>query len=120
MSHGGSSKEGTDQLREDVVPFFSYSCVRPSPTPNKYNSSVITTVILVEMHDLFFFSVPLPPRIHPQFFLCTVKTEWLDGKHVVFGHVTKGMDVVNAIEAVGSSSGKTSSQVKIADSGQIS
>ncbi|CAM9174777.1 unnamed protein product [Sphacelaria rigidula] len=55
-----------------------------------------------------------------QFFLCTVKTEWLDGKHVVFGHVTKGMDVVNAIEAVGSSSGKTSSQVKIADSGQIS
>ena len=55
-----------------------------------------------------------------QFFLCTVQTAWLDGKHVVFGSVTKGMDVVKAIEAVGSSSGKTSKQVMIADCGQLS
>merc|ERR1740139_20604 len=54
-----------------------------------------------------------------QFFLCTVKTQWLDGKHVVFGQVTEGMDVVKAIEGVGSQSGKTAKPVMIADSGQI-
>merc|ERR1712017_69593 len=54
-----------------------------------------------------------------QFFLCTAKTEWLDGKHVVFGSVTKGMDVVKKIEAVGSRNGATSKPVKIADCGQL-
>merc|ERR1712031_64820 len=53
-----------------------------------------------------------------QFFLCTVKTDWLDGKHVVFGEVVEGMDVVKKCEAVGSQSGKTSKDVKIADCGQ--
>ena len=54
-----------------------------------------------------------------QFFLCTVKTDWLDGKHVVFGSVTGGMEVVKAIEAVGSQSGKTAKPVVIAECGQI-
>jgi len=54
-----------------------------------------------------------------QFFLCTVKTSWLDGKHVVFGSVIEGMDVVKQVEAVGSKSGKTSADVVIAKSGQL-
>merc|ERR1711935_562837 len=54
-----------------------------------------------------------------QFFICTVKTPWLDGKHVVFGRVIEGMDVVKAVEAVGSQSGKPSQTVTITDSGEI-
>ena len=54
-----------------------------------------------------------------QFFLCTVKTAWLDGKHVVFGEVSKGMDIVKAVEAVGSSSGATKAKVVIKASGQL-
>jgi len=54
-----------------------------------------------------------------QFFICTVKTSWLDGKHVVFGKVIEGMDVVKAVEGVGSQSGKTSKTVVIADSGEL-
>ncbi len=55
-----------------------------------------------------------------QFFITTIETAWLDGKHVVFGMVTDGMDVVQRIEALGSSSGQPSKQVYIRDCGQLS
>ncbi|KAG0463849.1 hypothetical protein HPP92_019918 [Vanilla planifolia] len=54
-----------------------------------------------------------------QFFICTAKTPWLDGKHVVFGRVVDGYKVVEAMEKVGSQSGKTSVPVGIEDCGQI-
>lgn len=54
-----------------------------------------------------------------QFFICTAATPWLDGKHVVFGQVTKGYDVIKAMEAVGSQSGATSKKVTITDSGKV-
>ncbi|XP_056117505.1 peptidylprolyl isomerase Ab (cyclophilin A) [Rhinichthys klamathensis goyatoka] len=54
-----------------------------------------------------------------QFFICTADTAWLDGKHVVFGKVVEGINVVDAIEAKGSSSGKCSAKVVIADCGQL-
>merc|ERR1712225_64556 len=52
-----------------------------------------------------------------QFFITTIVTSWLDGKHVVFGEVVDGMDIVKKIEGEGSGSGKTRSTITIADSG---
>ncbi|VEL20039.1 unnamed protein product [Protopolystoma xenopodis] len=54
-----------------------------------------------------------------QFFITLVATPWLDGKHVVFGEVVEGSDVVKAMENLGSSSGKTSKEVTIIDCGNI-
>ena len=54
-----------------------------------------------------------------QFFICTEKTPWLDGKHVVFGSVVEGLDVIRKVESFGSQSGKTSKTITIADCGQL-
>merc|ERR1719491_2635238 len=54
-----------------------------------------------------------------QFFLCTAKTTHLDGKHVVFGKVVEGMDVVKTVEGVGSGEGKTSKKVIVAECGEL-
>ncbi|KAG2497290.1 hypothetical protein HYH03_004873 [Edaphochlamys debaryana] len=54
-----------------------------------------------------------------QFFLCTSQTTWLNGKHVVFGQVVEGYEVVKAIEACGSRSGDTSFDVMVADCGEL-
>lgn len=54
-----------------------------------------------------------------QFFICTVPTPWLNGRHVVFGQVIEGYDVVRKMEAVGSRSGATSVPVIIVGSGEV-
>jgi peptidyl-prolyl isomerase F (cyclophilin D) len=54
-----------------------------------------------------------------QFFLCTVNTAFLDGKHTVFGQVVEGYSVVKAIESVGSRGGETAADVIIGDCGII-
>lgn len=54
-----------------------------------------------------------------QFFICTVKTTWLDDRHVVFGKVIEGLDIVKRMEAMGSQSGKPSKKIIIANCGQL-
>jgi len=54
-----------------------------------------------------------------QFFVTTVPCDWLDGKHVVFGIVLEGQDIVRKVEAVGSQNGKTSQKVAITDCGEV-
>merc|ERR1712142_439815 len=54
-----------------------------------------------------------------QFFICTEKTSWLDGKHVVFGQVVEGLDVVRKVETYGSQSGKTKEKITVTDCGQL-
>ncbi|XP_058799338.1 peptidyl-prolyl cis-trans isomerase-like isoform X1 [Phymastichus coffea] len=54
-----------------------------------------------------------------QFFITTVKTSWLDNKHVVFGKVVEGMDIVRKIEAMGSQSGKTAKKIVVQDCGEV-
>ncbi len=54
-----------------------------------------------------------------QFFITTVQTSWLNGRHTVFGRVLSGMEVVKAVEALGSPSGQPSKTVTIANSGVV-
>ncbi|MBD0671104.1 peptidylprolyl isomerase [Kitasatospora sp. NPDC091335] len=54
-----------------------------------------------------------------QFFITTIVTDWLDGKHVVFGEVVEGLDIVKNIESLGSQSGRTSAKITIAKSGVV-
>lgn len=54
-----------------------------------------------------------------QFFICTSKTTWLDNKHVVFGHVVEGIEIVRKIDLMGSNSGATTKKIVIDDCGDV-
>ena len=54
-----------------------------------------------------------------QFFLTFVPCDWLDGKHVVFGRIKDGSEILEKLESVGSDTGKPNKSVKIEDCGQL-
>lgn len=47
------------------------------------------------------------------------KTSWLDGRHVVFGQLTEGIQVLDAIEKVGTTSGAPKTKVEITECGEL-
>ena len=54
-----------------------------------------------------------------QFFITFAVTSWLDGRHVVFGEVLEGADIITALEKIGSGSGTPKKPAKITDSGEL-
>jgi cyclophilin family peptidyl-prolyl cis-trans isomerase len=54
-----------------------------------------------------------------QFFITTVKTDWLNGKHVVFGQVLDGLDIIKSMEGQGTQSGEPRTEVTIEDCGVL-
>jgi cyclophilin family peptidyl-prolyl cis-trans isomerase len=80
-------------------------------------ASLPLLLLLLPAHTPIMLPSPLPPS--SQFFITTVPCGWLDGNHTVFGAVVEGMDVVRAVEALGSGSGALRQSVSIRDRGEV-
>ncbi|XP_012534593.1 peptidyl-prolyl cis-trans isomerase isoform X2 [Monomorium pharaonis] len=114
------------QLRTDVVPKTAEN-FRALCTGEKGGKSIFGEKFEDENFELKHTSMGTlsmansgPNTNGSQFFITTVKTPWLDNKHVVFGSVFEGVDIVRKIESYGSSTGKTYQKIMIADCGQLS
>ena len=88
----------------------------------------INYINLLKLREIFrlisslplYYQLAIGPNTNgSQFFITTVKTPWLDGRHVVFGKVLEGQDFVTKIESQGSNSGAPQNKVTIVDSGQL-
>lgn len=54
-----------------------------------------------------------------QFIITTAATPWMNGKHVAFGKVVEGMDVVKNIETLGTKAGHLSKKIVIRHCGEL-
>lgn len=66
------------------------------------------------MHNCIFVNMQ-----GSQFFITFVACPWLDGRHTVFGEVTEGKELLQKLEAVGTSSGRPTASISIVDCGQL-
>jgi peptidylprolyl isomerase len=83
------------------------SMANSGPNTNGSQCKYRHKLFIGELCSMLFESLTSFLLLHPLVFLGTAATSWLDSKHVVFGRVISGQDVVSAIEQVGSESGRT-------------
>lgn len=86
---------------------------------NKFQDEFDNGYVAHEVPGLLSMANAGPNTNGSQFFVTTVKTSWLDKKHVVFGKVVKGMDIVKQVESFGSDSGATRMPVVITHCGEL-
>ncbi|KAI6121424.1 cyclophilin-like domain-containing protein [Pisolithus thermaeus] len=124
MIQGGDFTKGDGtggkSIYGDRFPDENFKLKHTGPgTLSMANAGKDTNGILVHNSYVIFFATDLSPELSFEF-ICTVVTNWLDGKHVVFGKVLEGMDIVYAIEDVPKSgNSKPLEDVIIYDSGEL-
>ncbi|CAL5000216.1 unnamed protein product [Urochloa decumbens] len=117
MIHGGDHENGNGTGGGSI---YGEKFPDVEVTPRSHKTGVLTTAhAMPKLPKKHALGTPYPFKCGSQFFICVNKAPWLDGQHAVFGKVHKGMNVVWAINNVGSRSGTMSQVVKIVDCGQI-
>ncbi|RQM22927.1 hypothetical protein B5M09_004806, partial [Aphanomyces astaci] len=122
-----------DDVQPKTVANFVALCTGEASLPNQplhYKNSPFHRIIPNFMYTMcvvadnafihIYISMFLGPNTNgSQFFICTANTEWLDGKHVVFGKVIQGMDVVEKVSSYGASPhGRPSADIRIKNCGR--
>jgi len=118
----GLTYQGT--LFNRIIPEFMVQCGKISDNPSR--QSIYGERFRDENFNLLHTGPGIlsmanrgPDTNGTSFFITTVQCEWLDNKHVVFGKVIEGMDIVKRIESFGTRDGIPQREIKVANCGQL-
>ena len=134
MANAGPNTNGSQCKSENrhnlfVIPLFLFVLMasifvcsnadfpRISKPIHPFVSLVWKTIIPIQTTTPPTTKTSLSAKQNKKVFICTADTPWLNGKHTVFGKVTKGLDVVRTIEKYGTELGRPAGTITIANSG---